>query len=86
MSELSSDLRSPDVRLPTVHTLPNADAPLTLIDRASLRVGLWLLLRSARSTRRNADHGLHAQRVRNAGDRFVRESAALRLLTLAPRQ
>ena len=85
MSDLYLDVRTPDFHPPTVTSLSDVSAPLTLVDRASLRLGLWLLLRSARSARRHADHALHARRVGLAHDRLARESAVLRLHQLAPR-
>ncbi|MDN3494547.1 hypothetical protein QL996_01280 [Planococcus sp. APC 4015] len=86
MSKLYLDVRTPDLHPPTVHPLPDAAAPLGLVDRVSLRLGLWLLLRSARNARRHADHGQHARRVHADRGRLAREAAALRLLALAPRR
>ncbi|MET0297589.1 MAG: hypothetical protein ABW024_09320 [Microbacterium sp.] len=85
MSKLLLDVRTPDLHPPTVHSLPDASAPLTLVDRASLRLGLWLLLRSARSAERHADHENQARRVAHDRNRAAREAAAVRLHQLAPR-
>jgi hypothetical protein len=54
MSKLLLDVRTPDLHPPTAPALP-ASAHVSLVDRTSLRLGLWLLLRSARSTERRAD-------------------------------
>lgn len=86
MSKLYLDVRAPDLHPPTVPSFPDGAAPLGLVDRASLRVGLWLLLRSARNARRHAHHADHASRVAADQGRFARESAAQRLLELAPRR
>jgi hypothetical protein len=85
MSKLLLEIRTPDLHSSTVQSLPDATAPLTFVDRASLRLGLWLLLRSARSAERHADHEVHARRVANDRDRTAREAAVVRLHQLAPR-
>ena len=53
-------------------------AHLTLADRLELRVGLWLLLRSARRVDRRQDHADHARRLVNSRSQTGREHDALR--------
>jgi len=53
-------------------------ARLTLADRLELRVGFWLLLRSARRQDRARDHDDQARRLVNDRLRVDREHAALR--------
>lgn len=87
MSKLLLDLRTPDPHPPqslTLDSLPDLPAPLGLVDRASLHLGLWLLLRGSRSAARRADRPAHARLVRNERSRLVREAAALRLQHLRP--
>lgn len=85
MSKLLLEVRTPDLHPPAVHSLPDAAAPLTFVDRASLRLGLWLLVRSARSAERHADHEVHARRLAQDRDRTAREAAVVQLHQLAPR-
>ncbi|HYI51041.1 MAG TPA: hypothetical protein VEX42_05675 [Microbacterium sp.] len=53
-------------------------AHLTLADRFELRVGLWLLLRSARRQGSARDHHDHARRLVNGLSHVDRNHAALR--------
>jgi hypothetical protein len=53
-------------------------ARLTLVDRLELRVGLWLLLRSARRRDSARDHSDHARRVVNHRSLDDRHHDALR--------
>lgn len=85
MSEHTLDVRTPDLHPLTVPPLPYAAAPLTVLDRVSLRLGLWLLLRTARSAGRLSDHERHARRVRSSRELSARDTDARRLLQLAPR-
>ncbi|GAA1913842.1 hypothetical protein GCM10009775_03150 [Microbacterium aoyamense] len=82
MSKLLLDLRTPDLH--PAPQLPDPRSPLSLVDRASLHLGLWLLLRSARSASRRADHHNHARLLANEQARLAREAAALRLQHLRP--
>ena len=87
MSKLHTDVRTLD--LPASRgtpVLPTPDAHLSLADRASLRLGLWLLLRSTRHAHRRADHSQHHRLVAAERHRSDRDQAALRLLQLAPRR
>lgn len=59
-----------------VPALPASGARVSLADRAALRLGLWLLLRSTRVLRRNADHDSHTRRLAAERQRLARESAA----------
>jgi hypothetical protein len=80
-----------ELRTPELHThssapaLPDPRAPLSLVDRASLHVGLWLLLRSTRRAQRRADHRVRAALVANERSRTAREADTLRLHQLWPR-
>lgn len=85
MSTQLVDVHRPDLPPPALSVLPEHTARLPLVDRASLRVGVWLLLRSARNARRHADHTVHAHRMTSDRARSAREAAALRLHQLAPR-
>lgn len=84
MSTQLQGVRLPD--LPPPHdlaSLPAREATLSTLDRATLHLGLWLLLRAARSTR--VDHSEHARRVANERSRTVRDHDTLRLHQLWPR-
>ncbi|MET0735445.1 MAG: hypothetical protein ABWY55_07360 [Microbacterium sp.] len=86
MSKQLLDVRTPDLHPPAqpVPELPDLRSPLSLVDRASLRLGLWLLLRSSRRAIRRADHASHSRLVANEQSRLAREAAALRLQQLRP--
>jgi hypothetical protein len=81
MSESHLTVRAPDVL--TVAPVPS-DVRLTVTDRLSLRLGLWLLLRSARRLQRPGDHSEHSRRRRNETARVARERHAERRRLLAP--
>jgi hypothetical protein len=84
MSNTLSPVRSPDpnrLSFP-VPALPASGARPSLADRVSLRVGLWLLLRSTRSVRKNAAHDSHHLHVHNERARLAREQTASRNLLL----
>lgn len=78
MHDTLSPVRSPDLDRHQLHVpaLPATGARLSLADRASLRVGLWLLLRSTRSVQQNAAHDTHHRHVANDRARLARERAA----------
>jgi len=61
-----------------LHASATNGARLTLTDRLELRVGLWLLLRSARRQDTARDHRDHARRVVNTRSRDDRHHDALR--------
>ena len=62
-----------------LHPAAAADgARLTLAARLELRLGLWLLLRSARRHDRVRDHDGHARRAVNARSLGDRQHVALR--------
>ena len=78
MYDTLSPVRSPDrdwLEFP-VPALPESGARLSLADRASLRLGWWLLLRSHRRVRRNAAHEEHFRHFANERARLTREIAA----------
>jgi hypothetical protein len=78
MSDTLSPVRSPDrnrLDLP-VPALPASGARPSLTDRVSLRLGLWLLLRSTHSVRQNAAHDAHHRHHANERARLAREQAA----------
>lgn len=82
MSKLLVDVRTLDLHPPaTVPALP-ASAPVGLVDRASLRLGLWLLLRSADHANRRADRDLRSRTLETARGSESREHDALRRLHL----
>ena len=85
MSKQILDLRVPDIHTSAISALPETAASLRLIDRLSLRLALWLLLRSTRRARRHANHEVHARLLANERERVVREAAALRRHLLSPR-
>ncbi|TDN92668.1 hypothetical protein [Microbacterium sp. BK668] len=80
MSKLLVDVRTLDLH-PPAPALP-ASAPVGLVDRASLRLGLWLLLRSAAHANRRADRDLRSRALENRSGLEARENAALRRLHL----
>jgi hypothetical protein len=57
-------------------------AHVTLAERLELRVGLWLLLRSARRLDSARDHEDHSRRLRNSRLLADREHGALRAYAL----
>ncbi|WP_404433343.1 hypothetical protein LG299_02855 [Microbacterium lacus] len=87
MPKLLVEVRAPDLLPPLDLPLPPADrAALSLTDRASLRLGLWLLLRSTRRARNRTDHDSHSRLVANERDRLDRDQAKLRLRNQWPQQ
>lgn len=87
MSNLLLEVRTPDLHPP--HDLPQLHvdrSALSLTDRASLRLGLWLLLRSTRRAYLRADHDSHSRLVANERDRLDRDQANLRLRNQWPQQ
>lgn len=85
MSNLdSSVLARPDLAHTalTLSALSPPSAHVGLADRLSLRLGLWLLLRSARQHSRRTDRVAHAIRLRTHLEREARERAAQRDLLL----
>lgn len=86
MSTQLLDVRDTDLHPHPVHpALPDPTAPLSLIDRASLHLGLWLLLRSTRRAHQRTDHRARAALVANERSRTAREADTLRLHQLWPR-
>lgn len=84
MSTQLQGVRLPELPPPhSVPVLPTPGAPLSLVDRASLHLGLWLLLRTARAAR--ADRAVHDLRVANERSRATRDHDTLRLHQLWPR-
>ncbi|QIG40454.1 hypothetical protein G5T42_14040 [Microbacterium sp. 4R-513] len=82
MSKLLVDVRTLDLHPPTnVPALP-ASAPVGLVDRTSLRLGLWLLLRSADRANLRADRALRSRVLETHRGLEAREHAALRRLHL----
>lgn len=53
-------------------------AHVRFVHRLELRVGLWLLLRSARRLDAARDHSEHASRLANESSRVQRDHTALR--------
>lgn len=83
MSKLLVDVRTLDLHpSAAVPALP-ATAPVGLIDRASLRLGLWLLLRSADRANRLADRDLSSRDLETRRGLEARANAAQRRLHLA---
>lgn len=58
---------------------------LSWLDRASLRLGLWLLLRSTRRIHRLRDHDAHAHRLAREGARAARDAYTYEHLLRATR-
>lgn len=85
MSKLLLDVPATDVPTTPLPVLPEPGSPVTLADRISLRVGLWLLLRSVRRATHRADHGNHARLRANETARIDRDHATLRMHQLSLR-
>ena len=80
MLKLLVEVRAPDLPPPLdLPLLPADRTALSLTDRASLRLGLWLLLRSTRRASNRTDHVSHSRRVATERDRLGRAQATLRL-------
>ncbi len=87
VSKLLLEVRTPDLHPPRdLPQLPADRTALSLTDRASLRLGLWLLLRSTRRAHARADHHSHSRLVANERDRLDRYQATLRLRNQWPQQ
>lgn len=78
MYDTFAPVRSPDSDRLLSPLSASGRARLTITDRLELRVGLWLLLRSARRLDRARDHSDHARRLHNDRLRIDREQNALR--------
>lgn len=80
MSYADSSVRDrPELDLhQSLSALPPPSRHVSLADRLSLRLGLWLLLRSARQNERRSDPVAHANRLRLERERESRELAAQR--------
>ncbi|TQJ31916.1 hypothetical protein [Microbacterium sp. SLBN-146] len=85
MSTQLLDSTTTDVRSSPVLALPASTAHLPVLDRVALRLGLWLLLRSARRAQRHTDHSAHTHRHAVETARAARELATLRAHLLSPR-
>lgn len=86
MSTLPSDVHEQDLHPPnTVPALPPLGAPLSILDRQALRLGLWLLLRSSRKAERRADHDARSRLLAAHRHQDAHRDAVLRLHQLWPR-
>lgn len=86
MSKLLVDVRTLDLHPPhDAPALPAPGAHLSPTERASLHLGLWLLLRSTRRANRRADHLHRSRLLANERLRSEREAATVRLHQLWPR-
>lgn len=86
MSKLLVDVRTLDLHPPHHLSAPTTPgAPLSLTDRASLRLGLWLLLRGTRRAHRRADPHHRARLLANERHLDDHRQATLRLHQLWPR-
>lgn len=82
MSKLLVDVRTQDLPTPTIATALPPPTPVGLVDRASLRLGLWLLLRSTIRANRRADRALNLRTLETHRGLQARELAAQRRLLL----
>lgn len=82
MSKLLVDVRTLDLHPPTTAPALPATAP-SLVDRASLRLGLWLLLRSSRRANHRADRENRARLLETARGLDARERESLHRLHLS---
>ena len=78
MNDTLAPLRSPGSDRLLLPASATDGAHLTFADRLELRVGLWLLLRSARRQQSARDHADHARRHVNHRSLNDRHHAALR--------
>ena len=78
MNDTLAPVRSPGSDRLVLPASATDGVHLTLTDRLELRVGLWLLLRSARRQRIARDHLDHARRLVNNRSLSERHHAALR--------
>jgi hypothetical protein len=83
MSKLLVDVRTLDLHPPTPAPALPASAPVGLVDRVSLRLGLWLLLRSTASANRRADRATRSRLLETREGLEARERESLRRLYLA---
>jgi len=82
MSKLLVDVRTLDLHTSTTAPALPPPAPVGPVDRASLRLGLWLLLRSADRANRRADPALNVRTLQTHRGLQAREHSALRRLYL----
>ena len=78
MNDTLAPVRSPGSDRLLLPASATDGAHLTLADRLELRVGLWLLLRSARRRERACDSRKHARRLANDRSLSDRHHSALR--------
>lgn len=83
MSKLLVDVRTLDLHPPTTAPALPATAPVGFLDRASLRLGLWLLLRSAANADRRSDRPARLRRLSNDRVAAAESRESLRRLYLA---
>jgi len=82
MNDTLAPVRSPGSDRLVLPASATDGTRLTLADRLELRVGLWLLLRSARRRERARDSREHARRHVNDRSLSDRHHAALRVHAL----
>jgi hypothetical protein len=78
MNDILAPVRSPGSDRLVLPASATDGVHLTLTDRLELRVGLWLLLRSARRQKSARDRDDHARRLVNHRSRDDRHHDALR--------
>ena len=83
MNDTLAPVRSPGSDRLVLPASATDGAHLTLADRVELRVGLWLLLRSARRQNSARDHTDHARRLVNHRSLADRHHDALRAHALS---
>ncbi|WP_375384086.1 hypothetical protein [uncultured Microbacterium sp.] len=78
MNDLLAPVRSPDQERQHILSHPPRLGPRpSLVDRLSLRVGLWLLLRGQRRLNRSADHAEQYRVLANERARAERERGSV---------
>ena len=82
MNDTLAPVRSPGSDRLVLPASATDGAHLTLTDRLELRVGLWLLLRSARRQKSARDHADHARLLANHRALTARHDDALRAHSL----
>jgi hypothetical protein len=82
MSKLLVDVRTADLPTPATAPALPPPGPVGLIDRASLRLGLWLLLRSTIRANRRADRAVNLRTLETHRGLQACEVAAQRRLLL----
>lgn len=86
VSKLLVDVRTPDLHpLPRALESPVPTAHLSLTERASLHLGLWLLLRSTRRANLRADRDHRSRLLARERHHDAHREATLRLHQLWPR-